>query len=793
MGEIFPNWVIRWRVAILLASALLVVVVVSGVRYIEFSNDYRVYFSEDNPQLKTFEALQNVYSKTDNVLFAVAPKDGQVFSRKTLASVEWLTAQAWKLPYASRVDSVTNFQHTRARGDELVVSDLVSNARTMSPRALEQARQVTVSEPLLARQLISPAADVTGVNVTIGLPGKSLDEVPEVMAAARKLADVLRAQNPDVDVYLTGAVPIDNAFGEQARRDIATLTPIMYGVILLMTFLILRSLSGTFAVMIVVSLSTLLAIGLTGWFGIQITPPSAGAPTVILTLAVAHSIHILITIVHGMREGLGKHAAIAESIKLNLYPISLAALTDVVGFASMNYSEVPPFRDLGNIVIFGVIASYLLAIVFLPALMSLLPLHVQPSKTRTGIAMERLGDFVVRRRTPLLVGMSLLALGLVAMIPRNELNDHFVKYFDKSVEFRRDSDFINAKLAGMDAILYSLGAGGSGAVSNPAYLAKIEEFANWYREQPGVVHVASITDVMKRLNKNMHADDPRWYRIPESRALAAQYLLLYEMSLPFGLDLNNQINVDKSASLMTVILKSSTSREIMAMEARAQTWLTANAPSTMQTQGSGPSVMFAYIGERNILSMLNGNLVALLLISAVMVFALRDIKIGLLSLVPNLVPAAMAFGVWGIFVGQVGLALSVVAVMTYGIVVDDTIHSMTKYVQARRDLAMSPEQAVRYVFNTVGTAAWAMNAILASGFLVLTFSAFELNSSMGIMTALTIVLALAADFLLLPPLLMTFDRRMYAKTTAVAVAAAEPDRVYRARRDAGRKGHGHRR
>ena len=775
MGETFTYWVIRWRVAILLATVVLVIAVAAGARHIGFSNDYRVFFSEDNPQLRAFETLQNVYAKTDNVVFALAPRDGKVFSRTTLENVEWLTAQAWTLPYASRVDSVTNFQHTRARGDELVVGDLIRNAGALSPHDLEQARQVAVSEPLLARQLISPAADVTAVNVTIGLPGKSLDEVPEVMAAARKLAAELRARNPAIDVYITGAVPIDNAFGEQARRDMATLTPVMYGVILLVTFLILRSLSGTLAVVLVITFSTLLAMGVTGWFGIQLTPPSAGAPTVILTLAVAHSIHILITIMHGMRDGLTKHAAIAKSIKLNLYPISLAALTDVIGFASMNFSEVPPFRDLGNIVIFGVIASYLLAIVFLPALMSLLPLHVHPAKTRTGLAMDRLGDFVVRRRMPLLVGMSLMVLGLVAMIPRNELNDNFVKYFDQTVEFRRDSDFVDSKLSGLDAILYSLGAGDSGAVSDPAYLAKVEEFAHWYRAQPGVVHVASIADVMKRLNKNMHADDPAWYRIPESRALAAQYLLLYEMSLPFGLDLNNQINVDKSASLVSVIMKSSTSKEILALETRAQAWLAANAPAAMQTPGSGPSVMFAYIGERNILSMLNGNVVALLLISVVLVFALRDIRLGFLSLVPNLVPVAMAFGLWGIFVGQVGLALSVVAVMTYGIVVDDTIHSMTKYMQARRDLAMSPEQAVRYVFSTVGSAALAMTVILAAGFMVLAFSAFELNSSMGIMTALTIVLALVADFLLLPPLLMTFDRRKYAeKNAAVAV---EPDRA----------------
>lgn len=775
MNEAFTQWVLRWRVAIVALTAVIVAVLASGGRFLVFSNDYRVYFSPDNPQLQAFEALQNTYAKTDNILFAVAPKDGRIFTRETLAAVEWLTAQGWKLPYASRVDSIANFQHTRARGDELVVRDLVRHAETMTPGEIEYAKRVALADPLLARQLISPDAAVTGVNVTVALPEKSIDEVPTAMAAARRLADELRSRYPGIDVYLTGAIPIDAAFGEQAEKDLTTLTPIMYLVVVLVTFFILRWISGTLVAVLVVGFATAAAMGLVGWLGVPLTAPSASAPTVILTLAIAHSIHMLVTIVQGLRDGLDKPAAIARAIKLNLYPITLASLTDVIGFLSMNASEVPPFRDLGNFVTLGVVASYLLAILFLPAAISLLPVRVRPGTTRTGVAMDRLADFVVRRRMPLLWGMSLLALALVAMIPRNELNDNFVKYFDRSVEFRRDTDFVDNKLAGLDAILYSVGAGASGAVSDPAYLAKLEEFAQWYRQQPGVVHVASIADVMKRLNQNMHGDDPAWYRIPQSRELAAQYLLLYEMSLPYGLDLNNQINVDKSASLMTVIMKSSSSQEILSLEASAQTWLAANAPPAMRATGSGPSVMFAYIGQRNIRSMLNGNIVALLLISLVLIVALRSIKTGFISLVPNLLPAAMAFGLWGLFVGQVGLALSVVAVMTYGIVVDDTIHSMTKYVQARRQLGMNAEQAVRYVFSTVGAAAWAMTAILVAGFVVLAFSAFELNSSMGIMTALTIALALAADFLLLPPLLMKFDRREYAKETAVA--AAVPDRV----------------
>jgi predicted RND superfamily exporter protein len=779
MSEALSAWVIRWRVAILVATVLIVGLFAYGGRYLQFSNDYRVYFSEDNPQLQAFEALQNMYAKTDNVLIALAPKDGKVFTRETLAAVEWLTQEAWRLPYASRVDSITNFQHTEARGDELVVRDLIAGAASMSPAEIARAQRVARAEPLLGNRLISAQADVTAINVTIGLPGKDLNEVPEVMAATRILVDTLRERHPGIDVHISGAVPIDNAFGEQARKDLSTLTPAMYLVVVLVTFAILRSISSVVAAVLVITFSTLAAIGLAGWLGIELTPPSAGAPTVILTLAVAHSIHMLLTIVHTMRQGLPRHAAIAESLKLNLFPLSIATLTDVIGFLTMNFSEVPPFRDLGNIVTLGVIAAYFLSVAFLPALMAVLPLHVHPSATRAGTMMDRVGGFVVRRRTPLLIGMSVLAIGLIAVVPRNELNDNFVKYFSEDVEFRRDSDFIDGKLAGLDAILYSVPAGESGGISDPAYLAKLEEFAEWYRAQPGVVHVFSITDVMKRLNRNLHGDDPKWYRVPESRTLAAQYLLLYEMSLPFGLDLNNQINVDKSASLMTVIMKSSTSKQILGLEARAQAWLAANAPPGMQSTGSGPSVMFAYIGQRNINSMLKGYMVALLLISAVLVFVLRDLRVGLMSLVPNLLPAAMAFGVWGLAVGQVGLALSVVAVITYGVVVDDTIYSMVKYMHARRKLGMQQGDAVRYVFSTVGQAMAATSVILVAGFLVLAMSDFELNSSLGIMAAITIAFALLADFFLLPPLLMRFDRRNHARAPDTDTnIAAEPERAH---------------
>jgi predicted RND superfamily exporter protein len=285
----------------------------------------------------------------------------------------------------------------------------------------------------------------------------------------------------------------------------------------------------------------------------------------------------------------------------------------------------------------------------------------------------------------------------------------------------------------------------------------VDRFADWYRQQPNVLHVNSLTDIMRRLNKNMHGDDPAWYRLPGERDLAAQYLLLYEMSLPYGLDLNNQVDISKSATRMTVSLESISSTEMLGMEKRAQQWLAENAPH-MQSDGASPSVMFAYIGQRNIHSMLTGTSIALVLISLILVFALRSLKLGLVSLIPNLAPAAMGFGIWGLLSGQVGLGLSVVMGMTLGIVVDDTVHFLSKYLRARREQGLDSQAAVRYAFHTVGIALVVTSLVLIAGFMVLAQSAFKLNADMGFLTAMIIGLALLADFIFLPPLLMKVDK-----------------------------------
>lgn len=754
----YSEWILRFPWLVILISLGLTAAAGYGIQFVHFKSDYRMFFSDENPQLIAFETLQKTYTRDDNVLLVLTPKNGDVFTAQNLAVIEKLTKDLWQTPYSTRVDSIANFQNSYAEADNLTVTDMVSNAAQLSPAAIAQLKQQVLSEPLLVNRLIAPDAKVTGINVVIQRPGKNQDaETLEATSFVRKLVSDLTAQHPEFEVRLTGAIIMDSAFAESSELDMKTLTPAMLVLIAIALWWFLKSFLGMCAALAMMTLSIVSAVGLAGWLDIAFSPSSIPAPTILLTLAVADTVHILVTFYSGLANGLDKRAAVKASLKTNFKAIFFTNLTTAVGFLSMNFSDAPPFRDLGNITAMGVVAAYFLTVGFLPAVLALLPAKTGRTEVAGGKTLAKLVQFIIRRRLALSAFLLVLTTALIACIPLNKLDDEYVKYFDESVAFRRDTDYTTEHLTGIYSIEYSLEQGEQGGISDPAFFNQVEAFVQWYRQQPETIHVYALNDILKRLHQNMHGDDPAWYRLPETRELAAQYLLLFEMSLPYGLDLNDRVNVSKSATRVTATLRSLSSQQVIALEARAQAWLKAHAPLLKHTEGTGSTLLFSHIGQRNIVSMISGELMSIAFISLILIFVLRSVGLGLLSLIPNLVPAGMAFGLWGLTVGQVGMASSVVAAMTLGILVDDTVHFLGKYQHARKDQQLEPEAALHYAFATVGNSLWVTSAVLIMGFALFTFSSFKINFEMGLLTAIIFTLGLFAEFLLLPPILLTYE------------------------------------
>ena len=749
------RYVIANRWLVLMVAVIIVGLIGIGAGKLEFSTNYRVFFSKANPELQAFENLQNTYTKNDNFFFVVEPAAGAAFDSKTMTAVEELTEAAWKIPYAIRVDSVSNFQHTYATEDDLVVEDLVRDARTLDAAFLKKRQEVALSEPLIRNQILTPDGEVTAVNVVLQYPEKGFLEVPEAVEHARALQAKIEAKYPQLTIHLTGVSMLNNAFAETGMSDGATLMPLMFLVIFLLTWVIIRSLTATFSTLLVIGFSTMVAMGAAGFAGVKLTPIAMSAPIVILTLAVADSIHILMSLRGLMLEGMEKTEALVEAVRINFLPVTITSLTTIVGFLSLNFSDSPPYWHLGNITAGGIAAAWIFSITLLPATISLLPYRVRKVEGTAWSqrTMDRLAEFVIRRHRGLLMGVGLPTLLLIMFIPTMSFNDQWVQYFDERIEFRVDSDAAQGHF-GLYPIEYSIPAAGPGGISEPEYLANLERLTDFLREQPHVTHVYSLSDIMKRLNRNMHADDKSYYRTPQERELSAQYLLLYELSLPYGLDLNDRINIDKSSTRVTATMDRATSMETKQFFSDVEDWMQDNLPAYMHAKPTSAAVMFTYISERNMQNMVIGTIIAIVAIAFIMMFALRSVRLGVLSMVPNSLPILTTFGAWALLVGEVGFSVATVASISLGIIVDDTVHLLSKYVRARDERNLSVEDSIRYAFRNVGVAIVVNTIILTAGFLVMTTSAFKMNVDLGLMTILSIIGALVLDFLFLPGLLL---------------------------------------
>ena len=744
----------RWLTVLL--SLLLMLVLATGAMFIvNVDVDVRNHFSKNDPHIVALEQLEDTYALSDAAFVTVAPRNGTVFTREALVAIEDLTEQLWHTPYVTRIDSIANYSHSEGREDELIVERLIDGAGSLSAGDIRRIEKIALETEEVAGRLVSRDGQVAGLVVSIALPEKRQQARVEIVDFLNETLAAARAKHANIDYHLTGEIVLNRAMRDAINDDMGILAPLALVTMLLVAIVLLRSIWGTVAIVVMLIVVFLSALGFIGWAGMKFYGESGAALFVLMAVTVAHSVHMIEAVAAGLRQGMDRKQAAAHALQVNIWPVFLTSLTTAIGFLSLNFAEMPPFRVMGNMVAFGAMCAFVYSVTLLPVFLSVVPLRARPVRAGHSDVFDRLGRFVVSHRTTLLWSFGIVTVVLIAGISRIELKENWLELLDESYEFRRSTDFVSEKFAGVETYEYSLNSGREGGVTDIEYLRRVDAFAQWYRAQPEVAHVFAISDIMKRLNKNLHGDKQEFYAIPDNSDLAAQYLLLYEFSLPEGRDLNNLIDVGRAATRMTVTLKSLSTNEKIALDERARDWLRTNAPG-MESGATGVAVVGANSIQRNIEGMLRGTIVAMAIVSLLLLFVFRSVRLGLISLIPNFVPAAMAMGLWGYAVGAVGNAAAVVTAIAFGIIVDDTIHFMTKYVGARKR-GLLPSESVQSAFGSVGKALVTTTIVFGLGFLVFGASGMTTNQALGMLVGMTVVIALLADFLFLPPLLMALD------------------------------------
>ena len=752
----------RYRLTTFL-SLVVFILIAAGAARLTFTPDFRTYFSDDNPQLQSFEALEDAFNKRDNVSLILSPVNGDIYDPGFLALVMELTELAWQTPYSRRVDSLSNHQHLQATIEGLSASDLVDEGVLADGQALSAVRRYASQEETLLHSIVSPDGKATAINVTLTLPDDNAKATGEVVTWLREqLAPIREANKDKATIQLFGSAVINLALEEAVAGDLSLLIPVSTLLMYVLLVILLRSWSGMLITMSVITLSIVAVFGLAGWAGGALTPVAGIIPNMVMIIAVADCVHLLVSFYHYLSEGQERRQAVLSALRINVKPMLITSVTTAIGLLCLNFSEAPPYRALGNMAASGALIAFLLTVTLAPALMCWLPPGRKSSQgqgsARLYPVMQKLAEIIIARRYVTLVVSAAVVVLCASLISQNKMYERWYVYYDDSFAVRNAMEFSDEHLSGINFIQYRIDGKGPGTINDPEYLNQLDQLVTWIETQPGVTNVDSIVPSLRRVHRLLNTGSEDDSRLPESRERAAQNLLLYEMSLPFGLGTDEYLNIDRSAVRIGVFVHKTDSRTLLALDESIRNWAAGNAPVLSLSEGTGLDMVFAHISDRNMISLLQGTAIALVLISLLLAPVVRSWRIGAISLVPNLVPALVAYGVWGITVGYVDLGLSVVACMSLGLVVDDTVHFLSKYVLARRELAKSPEDAIRYAFGTVGAAMLVTTVVLAAGFAILVLSPFSPTWGMGGLLSLTIVAALVFDFLLLPPLLLLVDR-----------------------------------
>jgi len=727
-----------------------------GVGKLGFEGEYRIWFSESNEQLNDLDLLHAEFTKADSIAVVVKPNEGDIYSHRGLTLLKSMTDALWQTPMSSRADSLVNYQYTESVDGDLIVDSLLRESTMLSTDKISKIRAIASNEPMLVNRLVSKNGDMALINISVNMPGDDLTAEPlEISEYVKNVIHDYRVQYPEFQFYRTGIVGMNASFIEAIGADAGTLMPLLFVIIVVVLGLATRSVVMMLATTVVIALTVLSTLGFAGWLGLNLNNATINVPIMIMTLAVADCLHIIVTMYYRMRRGLTKENALRESLNANYKPILITSVTTALGFLTMNFSEAPPMQDLGNLVAFGVMLAFFYSITLLPVMLRLSPLKSRTTAINAKL-MRNIASLIIRNRLAILPASVIVTIALGVFVTKIDTNDEPLRYFGKEMEFRQAAELMAQHLSGITAIEYAFSSGVDNGINSPQFLATLSQYTDWLREQPEVDHVLSLSDIVKQLSQNMHDGDRSHYRIPNNHNETAQYLLLYEMSLPFGLDLKNLVNIDKSATRVIVTLKNIGSKELVAFEKRSKSWLTMHA-TAIKVNTASTSLVYAHIGERNIKNMLLGVVASLLIISLILIASFRSVRYGLISVLPNVLPVIVGFGVWGLLQGQINMALAVVASMTIGIIVDDTVHFLLKYKEARMKYR-SASRAVHYVFANVGSALFTTTIVLCVGFGVLLFSQLDMNANIGLLTIIVIIAAFVIDFIVLPAFLVTFDK-----------------------------------
>jgi predicted RND superfamily exporter protein len=758
----FAKLLIKYRYLSIGLVLIVVCLLATGLTKLTFNPDLETYFPEGHPAVIRYNEIDDMFIPTDNLIIAVHSNEGTLFNGDSLKVIEELTKKSWTIPYSVRVDSLTNYSYVKSVNDDLIVEPFIEEAEKKSIEFFEKRENLVAGEDIIYKSLISEDKKTSVVSIIVDPPGPNKeDQNSELINYLLGFIEPIKESNENLDIRLLGNPYLDYISPRIVKAEMPVVMPLMLLLIFLIVFLMIRSYTAVLATFIVILMSLIATFGSIGLLGNPLNQMVSTIPILIITLALADCIHLFSIYFQNRIKGISSKESMEKSLEMNIQPLFLTTISTCIGFLCLNFIEVTPLRDLGNAVAIGIGFAFIFTIFFIAPIVSFFEVKTASKVTKQTRFSTSVGSFILKNGNKLIFSITSISFLILLCIPMNELDENPTQmYAEGFTSFSSDTLWLDEKLSVTFPVNF-LATNEEGQVSDPDFLKILDKFSVWLEEREQVNHVTSLANNMKNLNKSMHGDDPEWKRIPENADLSAQYLFFYEMSLPMGLDLNSSISQDRKSTKISATLKDMSSNEFKEFNNEVLRYLRQNNLENMISEASSFRVIFTYMTEAIVNSLLYGLFIGILLITLIIGLFFRSYLLPALSIFPNILPIGMGFGLWGLFVGEVGFMVAVGMGSTLGVIVDFTVHFLSKYELARKEFKKSVEESVIYSFETVGFALIIMTVVLALGFSVLNLVTFIPIQDFAKFSVICFVGGLIINFLFLPNLLMKFDKRKF--------------------------------
>jgi len=742
----------RWFIA--LGIPIIVLLLASNLKELEMDGSYRIWFEEDSKTLTDYDNFRKTFGNDDSIIITFRDEDG-IFNKKALQSIDNITQKLWEMKYIARVDSITNYQFVHANPqepDDIIVEDFIQDIQKSTPEYLANREEIAINDPLIVDGFISSDGKTTMIAARLTPKvNDDSDKSLEIMKLVREIL-VPEIKRTGYRYWLNGGPPLNEAFVVIGTNDATTFTPMIIIASVLLLFLLFRRVSGALIPIGVVIFTFITVLAVQVLLGFKLNNFTANLPVFVVAIGIADAVHIYSIWLMKRKEGAKNKESVLYSMEKNLLPILLTSLTTAIGFATLTISSVVPVFTLGIATASGAVLAFIISIIWMPSILLILKREIK-AKVQTGKKESKpmgYGRFIVKNDKRIIIITSLLfaifAIGLFQV----KVDSNTIRYFDKSVELRQSTEFVMNNLTGPMSYEIVIDSHKKDGIKDPLFLKTVEMFYKEYQEKfTDIRHMSSLMDTIKRFNKVVNSKD----EIPDNQNLIAQYLLLYSLSLPQGMEINDKMDINEQKLRVSAQVNIvDTSKDLEMIDYVTNWW--SKTPYSASVQGQ--TAMFAYM-QRDITNTLIYSLsLAILLVSIVMLMIFKRFNILWVFILPNILPVVLVVGLMGWIGITIDIGVAIAGAIIIGVAVDDTIHFLVKYFDARKR-GLSMEDTFDDVLRYAGKAILFTTIILSVAFSLFAFSSFTPNQNFGIVTAFALVVALIVDLLLLPALLSIAD------------------------------------